>query len=223
MTRMSLLTLLFLSGAAAADPAQYSFGVGAGTTGFDLTGSWSILDNVNLRATLSDFNYNHNGNFGSGVQYQGKFKLFQAGLLADYFPFDSEFRFSAGLVLVNTKLNLNGNPDGTGSYTFNGNTYTSGQVGTATGQAKWDKPGLYLGLGYGNSLSEKGWSVGGDLGLIYTGKPTTTLSAACGSSLSAAQCQQLQSDVAADQATVQNDVNKYKIWPVGRISVNYGF
>ncbi|UTH74797.1 hypothetical protein [Chromobacterium sp. IIBBL 290-4] len=212
-----------LSAHAADDAARFAIGAGVGTTGFDLMATYKLADSVNLRGVLSGFDYSTSGNYGTDTHYDAKFKLFQAGLLADYFPFDNGFRLSGGLVANNTKIGLNANASGHATYTLNGYTYTADQIGKLEGESKWNKPGLYLGLGFGNSVKEKGLSLSGDLGVILTGKPSTNLSANCTSALSQAQCQQLQYNVNVEQEKLRGDMNKANFWPVARLTLNYAF
>ena len=223
--RAVALALFALPAAAFAQSgdAQFAVGAGLGTTGYDLMASYKVLDNLNVRGTLSGLNYNRDGDYNTDTHYNGKFKLFQAGVLADYFPFDNRFRMSGGLVLNQTKLGLQASAGSSTTYRLSGNTYYSNQVGGLDGEAKWNKPALYLGLGFGNSVKIKGLSLSGDFGVLLTGKPDTTLTANCTSALSAAQCQQLQIDVGVEQNKLRDDTNKLNFWPVARLTLNYAF
>ncbi|MDH0342056.1 hypothetical protein [Chromobacterium haemolyticum] len=220
----AIAAILALPTLAMADNTHFAIGAGVGTTGVDAALTYKLSDNVNLRGIVSGLDYSRDGQYGTQADYNAKFKLFHTGVLGDFYPFSNGFRLTGGVVYNNTKLSLNGKPAAGSTYTINGTTYNSTDVGNLNGEAKWDKPAIFLGLGYGNAVSSKGFSVTGDLGVLLTDSPSTTLSAQCGSAIAGTPtCTQLQSDVAADQRKFQDDANKFKYWPVARVMVNYGF
>lgn len=210
--------------AMATEAANFAVGVGVGTTGLDAAVTYQLTDNLNLRGIVSGLDYGRDGKYGTDADYSAKFKLFHAGVLGDYHPFSNGFRLTGGVVYNNTKLSLNGKPQAGSTYTINGTTYNSADVGNLNGEAKWNKPALFLGLGYGNAVASKGFSVTGDVGVLLTGKPSSSLTAQCGAAIAGTPaCTQLQSDVATEQSKLQHDTDKIKYWPVARVMVNYGF
>ncbi len=62
-----------------------------------------------------------------------------------------------------------------------------------------------------------------DLGVLYLGEPNVGLTATCGVGVPPATCTQLQSDVAAEQASLQEDLNDYKFHPVVSFGIGYRF
>jgi hypothetical protein len=50
-----------------------------------------------------------------------------------------------------------------------------------------------------------------------------TLTGTCGAGLPSSLCAQFQSDVAAEAVRLQNDVNRFKYYPVANIGVTIGF
>jgi hypothetical protein len=206
------------------DPAKFAVGLGAGTTGADLALTYKVTDNVNVRGIVSGINYSKDGNYGTSGNYSGDLKLFQAGILGDYHPFSGGFRVSGGAVYNGTELKLNGKPKSDSTFNVNGNTYTGSEVGNINAESKWDKPALYLGVGYGNPVKSKGFSLSADLGVLFTGSPSTNLNVQCGAAIAGTPtCTQLQSDAAAEQIKLRHDTDKVKYWAVGRIMANYAF
>jgi hypothetical protein len=62
-----------------------------------------------------------------------------------------------------------------------------------------------------------------DLGVLYQGEPNVGLTAVCGPAVLPAQCTQLQNDVAAEQASLQEDLSDYKFYPVVSFGIGYRF
>ncbi len=65
--------------------------------------------------------------------------------------------------------------------------------------------------------------VGADIGVIFQGSPKSTLTATCSPTASAAQCTQLPNSVAAQQASLDDTISKYKYYPVASIGITIGF
>ena len=61
-----------------------------------------------------------------------------------------------------------------------------------------------------------------DLGIMFMGSPKASLSASCGS-LNATQCAQLRSDLEEERAKIENDLKKYRYFPVANIGITIGF
>ncbi|MDE2089952.1 MAG: hypothetical protein KGJ12_08025, partial [Gammaproteobacteria bacterium] len=120
-----------LSTQAYADPALT---VKAGTLGVGVDLGGSVVPGVlNLRGELNGYTYDKYSFTSSNVNYNTKLKLQSAGMLADWYPFQGSFRLTGGLYYDNNKLDLNATPTN-GSYTINGHSYTSQQVGNLAGR-----------------------------------------------------------------------------------------
>ncbi|MHB1529961.1 MAG: hypothetical protein ACYCXT_11120 [Acidiferrobacteraceae bacterium] len=104
--------------------------------------------------------------------------------------------------------------------TINNNTYTAAQVGTLTGRIDYArKIEPYLGLGWGNlAPRHHGFVYNVDLGVLFTGSPQVSLNAS-----NPGNNAQLTADVAAAQATAQNDASKVTLWPMIQIGLGYAF
>jgi hypothetical protein len=182
-----------------------------------------VNDYFGLRATAAGLSLSHNGGYGTSVAWDARLKLLQAGLLADVYPFGGLFHLTAGAVHDGNRITLHGQPTGA-SFTFNGNSYPSSQVGPADASVDWGKTVPYAGLGWGSLGGTAGWHFLTDFGVLFSGKPRATLAVACNSGGSTpVNCAQVATDVAAEQAKLQNDVNKISIWPVARIGIGYSF
>ena len=208
--------------AAAASPIGISAKAGTMGLGIDLT--YSINDYFKLRGGYSQMEFNRNFT-SNGSQFNGKLKLGGWDLLLDAHPFANGFRLSAGAYIPSTQFNLTGTPTGAGSYTINGNTYSSSQVSSLDGSAKYSGVKPYLGLGYDtfNSANNGGLYFTSDIGVIFSGAPKVSLTATCAAGTSVGICSALNSDVTAQQQTINNTLSKYNLLPVLQLGVGYRF
>lgn len=191
-----------------------------GTLGYGAELNLGLTDSVGARIGLNAFTYKHNAN-SSTVNYDFNLQMQTVSALADWYPFKGSFRTSAGLMYNNNKVSLAGLPTG-GSYTINGTTYTSADVGSLQGTMTFNKVAPYLGIGWGNPVAKnKGWGMTSDIGVLFQGNPKTSLVATCGATLPAPQCTTLQNDAAAENTKLQNDLSNFKWWPVVAIGISY--
>ena len=72
----------------------------------------------------------------------------------------------------------------------------------------------YLGIGYGR-VPREGLNFYFDLGVIYQG--------ACSASISSTPCAQYPSDAPAERYGLARSLDKYGLYPVGRVGVRVGF
>jgi len=182
----------------------------------------ALTGSLGARIGLNSYSYQYNAN-SSTVNYDFHLKLQTVSALADWYPFDdSSFRTSIGVMYNNNKVNLDGQPTG-GTYTINGNTYSSTDVGSLQGTMAFNKVAPYIGIGWGKPAPyNRGWGMTTDFGVLFQGSPKTSLVATCGSAIAGtASCTQLQSDAAAENTKLQNDLGNFKFWPVASIGISY--
>jgi hypothetical protein len=223
VTALLLMLILGLGviGFLAAGSAQAAgVGVRAGTTGIGGDVGWSVAPTLNARIGYSALSWNHHLR-ETDVRYNAKLKLSNLSALLDWSPL-GPFRLTGGIVGNNNKYDLSGTPSG-GTFTVNGTTYQASDVGNFGGTIKSGKSLVpYLGVGYGN-VAGMGVNFYFDLGVMLQGSPKASLSANCGSALSASQCAQLQSDVAAEGRNLQDSLKRFKYYPVANIGITIGF
>jgi len=193
-----------------------------GTLGLGAELDIALTNSLGARIGLNSYSYQYNAN-SSTVNYDFHLKLQTVSALADWYPFDdSSFRTSLGVMYNNNKISLNGQPTG-GTYTINGNAYSSTDVGSLQGEMSFNKVAPYIGIGWGKpSPTDQGWGMTTDFGVLFQGTPKTSLVATCGSAIAGtASCTQLQSDAAAENSKLQNDLGNFKFWPVASIGISY--
>ena len=222
--------VLALAGAGAAplsdaDTPSMGLAVTAGSTGIGLDYGIGLGRSFSVRVGYSGFHYDHSVDT-SDVDYDGTFKLSMPKALLDWYVFKGGFHLTAGVIGNGTRIDVTGKP-AAASYTINGNSYSSSDVGSLAGQLKFgNSVSPYVGLGWGNMVgthSHLHFLV--DIGAIYGGTPNVSLTATCGPSAPSGSqaCTQLQSDVQAERLKLQNDVTVVKWYPVLDLGLAYRF
>jgi hypothetical protein len=215
------ITVLFLMTLVAAGSTHAAgIGVRAGTTGFGADVGWRVVPTVSARVGYSALSFDRDIN-SSDLRYDGKLKLSNLSGLIDWSPL-GPFRITGGIIGNDNKIDVIGRPSNN-TFTINGTAYQASQVGSLSGSIKaGNRVAPYLGIGYGN-VAGAGINFYFDLGVMFQGAPKSNLSATCGTALSAAQCAQLQNDVALEARRLDDKVNKYKYYPVASIGITIGF
>ena len=187
--------------------SDFSAGLRVGTLGVGVEVSKLLTDHFGLRV---------GANFGSLTRTQNQSNLaldaklkFQAFTgLVDFFPGSrGSLHLTAGVITNPLTIDGVGLPNGGGTLTINNVQYTQAQVGTLNATIKYSSALPYVGLGLGTPASKDGgFGFLFDIGAAI-GKPTVSLSATGNGA-------NLQSNLNAQQATIQSDANKVPLWPV---------
>ena len=212
--------LFLLSGTAAW--ADVGVLLKAGTLGAGLDVSVGMSESLGLRLQANALSYEDDFT-ESDVDYSGEIDLKSAGLLLDWHPFSGVFRVSAGAYWNGNEATATGRPTG-GTYEINGVTYNAADIGSLNGQIDFESVAPYFGIGWASApKAGRGMTFSFDLGVLYQGEPNVGLTAVCGPLVPVGTCTQLQSDVAAEQASLQEDLNDYKFHPVVSFGIGYRF
>lgn len=155
----------------------------------------------------------------SDITYDASLKLQAFSALIDFYPGSrGSFHLTGGIMTNPAKVSATGKPT-TAGFDINGVTYTAAQVGTLTGQGKFPGAGPYFGIGWGTAARK-----GGPLGFLFdlgafigTAKISLAATGAVAGS-------QLATDLQAQVAETQKDVEKYaKVYPVLSLGLIYRF
>ena len=194
--------------AAAAGAAQAGgVGIRAGTTGVGADLGWDIAPTLGGRVGISAMNVNTDVETSS-VNYDAKVKLANLNLFLDWIPL-GPFRITGGFIANDNKIDLTGRP-------------TSGVAAgtTLTGQVTPERSfAPYLGVGYGNVWT-KGINFYFDLGVMFQGSPQVSSLTCQGN---AAQCAAAQPQIEAERQRVQDELNRFKYYPVANIGLTIGW
>jgi hypothetical protein len=184
-----------------------------------------LSSSFGIRVGFAGFNINHNVDT-SDVNYEGRLKLRTITGLLDWYVFSGAFHLTAGVAGNDTKLDVVGQPTQS-TYTINGNTYSSSQLGSLTGQLKFgNSVSPYVGLGWGNPAGESGHvHFLFDVGAIYGGTPSVTLTAQCGPAAppGSSLCSQAQADVASEEAKLRHKADILRWYPMVSLGVAVRF
>ncbi len=222
--RVKLLVLALCGSFATATQAEgLGVYVNGGTTGFGLGLAGAMSENVTARLSYDTWKRTLTKSDSNG-NYNLDLKLQNVSALMDWYPFGGAFRTTLGLVANGNKADLTSNAV-SGSYTFNGQTYTASDVGSYSGEMKFNSTAPYLGIGWGNPVAKaKTWGFVSDVGVLFQGSPKVSSTVTCGAAIAGtATCTQLQNDVAASTTQLQADTKNYKYYPVISVGLSYRF
>jgi hypothetical protein len=199
--------------------ADASVALRVSTLGFGVEVSKLLIGHVGVRVGANYFKFDKTRT-ESNVSYDATLKLQAFSALIDLFPANrGSFHFTGGLMTDPAKVNGTGKPTTSGTFTLNGNTYTTAQVGILTAEVKYPGVVPYVGIGFGTPARS-----GGALGFLFDlgatiGKATVALDAT-----GAASNPTLAADLQAQEDKTEHDVQKYaKIYPVISFGLAYRF
>ena len=220
-----MLACLAAPGSSVADTSDFAVAVRAGTPGVGLDLDLGLSPSFGMRVGFAGFNINHNVDT-SDVDYDGRLKLRTVTGLLDWYVFSGGFHLTAGVAGNDTKLDVTGQPS-QGSYTINGNTYSSSQLGSLSGELKFgNSASPYVGFGWGNPAGESSrLHFLFDVGAIYGGTPSVSLTADCGPAAppGSSVCNQAQSDVAAEEEKLRHKADFLRWYPVVSLGIGVRF
>jgi len=220
----SLFALTALAAAATAQ-AQIGAAVSAdfGTTGAGVHLVVPMESNLNGRFGANYFKHDFDKRSGK-VDYKLDGKLATFDVLFDWYVVPhSSFRLTGGILYNGTRFKALGTPNASGSFSFNGTTYSSTDLGALKGEVNFRRAAPYIGIGWGNALTpNKRWNFNADIGVFHQGKARVNL-IAYGCSTNVTFCSKLASDVNVEELRLQEEVSDYKIYPVLRAGISYSF
>lgn len=201
-----VVSAVLLAGAAPAVSAQ-SIGVSALASTLGLGGEVSFrpADAFGIRAGYMLFSLTHQ-DLVEGIRYNVAPRLRNAQLGADLHPFGGALRLSAGVVHARTRADGAAVLDG--PVDVAGTTYQPSDVGQLDGLLYYERewmPWTGVGLVGGGRVA-----VSFDIGVVFSGHPRVRLTAQ-GGTLSGPERAVLDQNVAAEQAEVQNAINREKL------------
>ncbi len=226
-TLLSAIATAALCGSTAQAAPSVAVDVRAGTTGYGFDVDVGVLSRLNARIGYSTFSLSRTFD-ESDINYGGRLSINNISALLDWYAFGGGFHLTAGAVGgPGINVDATGVPGPDSTYTINGHTYMGSEVASLAGRVKFgNSVSPYFGLGWGNPVGlNHHLHFLFDLGVIYGGTPGVSLAATCGTAAPAGSplCTELQSDVQAEQRTVEGDVNLFRWYPVINLGLAYRF
>ena len=222
-TGVILMTFL---GAACAR-AEVALGGKAGSLGLGLELTVGLSPQWNARIGANGFNYTDDRRKAGHLEYDATAKLRTGTALLDWHPGGHGFRLSGGLVYNDTHIDGTSLVPASGNYDIGGIPVPVSLVGTLSGRIDFDRVVPYLGLGWGNAVSQDrkvGFFV--DAGAIFQGrgKVTLTPNIPAGSPLNNPTARAaLDILLRQEERNVEKDVADYTVYPVVAIGLSYRF
>jgi hypothetical protein len=205
------------------------FKIGLGGIGFDV--ATPLMKRLNVRGGAGFLSYTYSGTVNN-EPVNANLKLNNAEIMLDLFPFNGGFRISAGTTVYN-KTGLNGTLGVTGGnkITIGNTSYTSDPASPISGNLAAAFGGTAVPrftVGWGNMVArnhrirfetELGIEVIGTPSVAWTfsGEGCVNSSGTCSSGYGPIAA----SDVAAQNASLQNDLNGFKVFPIFNIGLSY--
>lgn len=213
---LALIAALAFSGNVAAEDNLW-FGVKAGTLGLGGEVAWRPIEWLDVRAGVNFYDYEDTTDY-SGIDYDGTLALDNYYLTGNIrFPL-SPFRLTVGAYQNNNEIQLASQD--AAAYLIGNNPvpYTPAEIGTLSAVASFDSIAPYVGAGYDfDILGRFGMSL--DFGVLLQGEPTVAMSAdgLLGSDPT------FLTDLDAEIAELQSEVDSLKAYPVISLGVNFNF
>lgn len=200
---------------AVASEAVVDVDIHASTLGFGAGFAFPVTENLAGRLSLNKFNYTYQTT-SDNINYDSTLKLESIAALADWHLFSGITHLTAGLILNNNEFDMAAT--GT-SFTINGTTYYSTDIQTLKANIAFNKIAPYLGFGWSGRASKTGFSFKTDIGVMFQGSPKSTLTVTG----PLANDPTVAANVAAAQATLDNDMKAFNIYPVISLGMAYAF
>lgn len=192
------------------------------TLGLGLGVGFQAADTVVVRVGFNQFNKNFSTTSGS-LNYDGKLKLSSFDALLDWHLFSGATHLTAGIMSNGNKFNLTATPGAGGTYTINGIPYSATEVGTLSGDVKFNSTAPYLGFGWNSQPKNKGLAFKSDFGVMFQGSPKATLTYTGNGAGNPAVATQIANQVAVEQANLNDKLKNYKYYPVISFAIGYAF
>lgn len=178
-----------------------------GTNGLGVGYAASVSQDWAVRGQFNTFKQSFSGDvgdFGAGSSLTLDLNLNSVQVVGDWYPMDSGFRLSGGVVFNNNKITLAGTGD------------VNSKPATVNAEIKMsDSVSPYLGLGYSTKPKDaKGLGFNFDLGVMFQNPKATMTATGAGVT---------QADIDAQLAKVQDAIDKLKTMPVIGLGISYSF
>ncbi|HKV09260.1 MAG TPA: hypothetical protein VJ725_14040 [Thermoanaerobaculia bacterium] len=220
-------TVLLLVLAASPGAAQVALGAKAGTLGAGAELTVGLSRQLNTRLGVNGFNYSERRE-ASDIEYDGEASLRTATALLDWHPGGRGFRLTGGVVYNDTEVTGSSLPPASGVYDLGGVPVPVSILGTLDAKADFDPVVPYVGLGWGNAVSE-GKKVGFffDLGVIFQGEAdvelTPNIPAGSPINTTPGARDALEILLSREEADLEDEAADYDLYPVVAIGLTYRF
>jgi hypothetical protein len=226
---------------ASAPFSRLAFGGGISSLGVNMQVAVNANRYMNLRGVGNFFNYSLNNVSVNGLTASGSLNFATAGAAVDFYPFPFHgFRVSPGVLFYNHNMvsTTVSAPGGT-SFTLDGYTYYSSEANPVSGAASvglnTQNPAFTFTSGWGNMIPRRGGHLSFpiEVGAAFIGSPAVNMALTggqvCANPQGTIGCMnvvgnsQIQSNLQAQQAKFQSDLNSLRFFPIFNAGIAYSF
>jgi hypothetical protein len=210
-----------------AGPARAEVGIGAtaGTLGIGAELTISGSSHVQGRLGIHGYSYSERRE-ESDIEYDADANLRTATGFLDWHPGGRGFRLTGGLVYNGTEVKGTSLPPSSGFYNIGGVQVPVALLGTLDGKIDFDPVVPYAGLGWGSAPGRSGLGFTMDAGVMFQGKGKAHLTPRipAGSPLNDPTARAaLQILLDREERDIEDDIDKYDLYPVVSLGVSYRF
>ena len=197
----------------AQDVGDTSVSLGLSTFGINLEGTYHILPEWRLRgAVMGGLNYSGT-EVEDGTTFDVDAGLSALALMADYYPTNSGWRVSGGLVFNGSKIDSTVTASSTDPIEIDDDTFQTGSMEIDANFKKKMSPIVTTGYDY---HFQNNWILSGEIGAIYTGGIDITATS------DSATLQEAIDD-SVDYRDARADAAELNFWPYLSVTVGYSF
>ena len=230
VTNLSTQTAVAADESGAPEYRPFTFSLEAASTGPGLAANWRFTEHFGARVGangflgLGDEGLDVGNHDIEGINYNVTLKpLMSEQLALDIYPWKkSTFRVTVGILLNQNEFE--GSTGAVPGQTFvpigdSGVIYDIGALGNLNLNVEQTLVSPFVSIGMNFYLDKaKRWSLGGELGVAYTGDPDVALSTGSGVESSNPG---LQQDLNTEAQEIEDGA--WKFYPIVKVSVNYSF
>lgn len=221
IAKVSLPALFLPAPGVSSTPAPIGIQVGTfgGTTGFGFEGAIRVNRFCQVRAGRSSLELGLGSTY-RGIPYRYDSDMTWTSALLDLFPGDGGFHFTAGAFMNDASVEMTAvsdDPLGIGS-----RSYTPDQLGEIRGTVSLLPAAPYIGMGFGSlPAAEPGLHMSMDLGVVFQDYTVDLWRE--GGALPPEIEQQLSEDVEVEQTLLEEQFDRFGVYPVVSFSLSCRF
>jgi len=196
---------------------EWAIGLKSGTLGIGGELTTNLAPDVQLDASIQWFKLDFDVEIDD-IDYDVDLELLNPLVKLSWYPFAGDFRISAGVLFNGSDIDL----DATSADPIEiGNSiYQPDEIGSIRGDSDFDEIAPYIGIGFGNPLSQdRRWGITADVGVAFIGSPNVDLTITgpfAGNPL-------LLADLAEEEREIEDDLDKFRFYPVLSATLYYRF
>lgn len=210
-----ILSILLFYGAGCTDSGKYAVSGKASTLGLGGEFTTAVTSNINARVGINTLDLDSDDKEIDDIEYDLGIDFESYSVLVDWYAFHDSFRISGGVLFMDHEFNMDARP--TDNEQIGDNVYTPAEIGTLSGGIEIDQAAPYVGIGWGNPLTHsRRWGFTCDFGVAFINPPDVSLSATGAAA-------GLEEDMAKEEDEIDDDMDKFKYYPVIALNFFYRF